>query len=313
MKLYSPSEIKEIRNRFGFRNSKSLGQNFLTDKNIIDRIIEGSEIGPEDLVIEIGPGIGVITREAAAVASKVVAVEIDEDLLPVLEYTLGDLDNVEVVNQDILKTDLKELIEAQGFGGKAAGEGADSADGADEADGNGPTGKGPSGKVRVIGNLPYYITTPIIMKLLEEDIDCETITVMMQKEVADRLKAAPGKKECGAISLMVQYFAEVREIAKVPRTVFIPQPKVDSTVLRLDVRKEKPVSVEDEEYFFQVIKAGFALRRKTIANSLSVLGDLTREEILEALKTAGIDPVRRGETLSLEEYAKLAEALKRKG
>ena len=217
MKLYSPSEINEIRNMFGFRNSKSLGQNFLTDKNIIDRIIEGSDIGPEDLVIEIGPGIGVITREAAAAAKKVVAVEIDEELLPVLQYTLGDLGNVEVVNQDILKTDLKALIDEQDF----------------------------AGKVRVIGNLPYYITTPIIMKLLEEDIGAETITVMMQKEVTDRLKAAPGKKECGAISLMVQYFAEVKEIAKVPRTVFIPQPKVDSTVLRLDVRKEKPVAVQD--------------------------------------------------------------------
>ena len=285
MKLYSPSEINEIRTIFGFRNSKSLGQNFLTDKNIIDRIIEGSEIGPEDLVIEIGPGIGVITREAAAAAKKVVAVEIDEDLLPVLQYTLGDLNNVEVVNQDILKTDLKALIKAQDF----------------------------AGKVRVIGNLPYYITTPIIMKLLEEDIDCETITVMMQKEVADRLKAAPGKKECGAISLMVQYFADVKEIAKVPRTVFIPQPKVDSTVLRLDVRKEKPVAVEDEEYFFKVIKAGFAQRRKTVANSLSVLGDVTRAEILEALEKAGIEPVRRGETLSLEEYAKLTEALMHKG
>ena len=285
MKLYSPSEINEIRTIFGFRNSKSLGQNFLTDKNIIDRIIEGSEIGPEDLVIEIGPGIGVITREAAATAKKVVAVEIDEDLLPVLQYTLGDLNNVEVVNQDILKTDLKALIKAQDF----------------------------AGKVRVIGNLPYYITTPIIMKLLEEDIDCETITVMMQKEVADRLKAAPGKKECGAISLMVQYFADVKEIAKVPRTVFIPQPKVDSTVLRLDVRKEKPVAVEDEEYFFKVIKAGFAQRRKTVANSLSVLGDVTRAEILEALEKAGIEPVRRGETLSLEEYAKLTKALMHKG
>ena len=285
MKLYSPSDINDIRNMFGFRNSKSLGQNFLTDKNIIDRIIEGSEIGSEDLVIEIGPGIGVITREAAAAAKKVIAVEIDEDLLPILQYTLGDLNNVEVVNQDILKTDLKEIIDLQDF----------------------------RGKVRIIGNLPYYITTPIIMKLLEDNTGAETITVMIQKEVADRLKAAPGKKECGAISLMVQYFAKVSEIVKVPRTVFVPQPKVDSTVLRLDVRREKPVMVEDEEYFFKVIKAGFAQRRKTVANSLSVLGDVSREEILKALEKAGIDPVRRGETLSLGEYAALSEALKNKG
>ena len=285
MKLYSPSDINDIRNMFGFRNSKNLGQNFLTDKNIIDRIIEGSEIGPEDLVIEIGPGIGVITREAAAAAKKVIAVEIDEDLLPILQYTLGDLNNVEVVNQDILKTDLREIIDRQDF----------------------------SGRVRVIGNLPYYITTPIIMKLLEDNTGAETITVMIQKEVADRLKAAPGKKECGAISLMVQYFAEVSEIVKVPRTVFVPQPKVDSTVLRLDVRREKPVMVEDEEYFFKVIKAGFAQRSKTVANSLSVLGDVSREEILNALEKAGIDPVRRGETLSLGEYAALSKALKNKG
>lgn len=265
----------------GFRNSKSLGQNFLTDKNIIDRIIEGSEIGPDDLVIEIGPGIGVITREAAAAAKKVIAVEIDTDLLPILQYTLGDLNNVEVVNSDILKTDLGELISKEDF----------------------------SGKVRIIGNLPYYITTPIIMKLLEEGVGAETITVMIQKEVADRLKASPGKKECGAISLMVQYFAEVREIVKVPRTVFVPQPKVDSTVLRLDVRKEKTVEVQDEEFFFKVIKAGFAQRRKTIANSLSVLGDVNREEILKALENAGIDPVRRGETLDLREYAALTGEL----
>lgn len=281
MKLYSPSEINDIRNMFGFRNSKSLGQNFLTDKNIIDRIIEGSEIGPDDLVIEIGPGIGVITREAAAAAKKVIAVEIDTDLLPILQYTLGDLNNVEVVNSDILKTDLGELISKEDF----------------------------SGKVRIIGNLPYYITTPIIMKLLEEGVGAETITVMIQKEVADRLKASPGKKECGAISLMVQYFAEVREIVKVPRTVFVPQPKVDSTVLRLDVRKEKTVEVQDEEFFFKVIKAGFAQRRKTIANSLSVLGDVNREEILKALENAGIDPVRRGETLDLREYAALTGEL----
>ncbi|MBQ2160818.1 MAG: ribosomal RNA small subunit methyltransferase A, partial [Firmicutes bacterium] len=198
MKLYAPSTIREIRDKFGFRFSKSLGQNFLTDKNVIDRIIEGSDIGPEDLVIEIGPGIGVITREAAQAAKKVIAVEIDSDLIPILEYTLGDLDNVEILNRDILKTDLKKLISEQDF----------------------------SGKVRIIGNLPYYITTPIIMKILEEDTGAASVTVMMQKEVADRLKAGPGSKDYGAISLMVQYYAEAREVVKVPRTVFVPQPKV---------------------------------------------------------------------------------------
>ena len=281
MKLYAPSTIREIRDKFGFRFSKSLGQNFLTDKNVIDRIIEGSDIGPEDLVIEIGPGIGVITREAAQAAKKVIAVEIDSDLIPILEYTLGDLDNVEILNRDILKTDLKKLISEQDF----------------------------SGKVRIIGNLPYYITTPIIMKILEEDTGAASVTVMMQKEVADRLKAGPGSKDYGAISLMVQYYAEAREVVKVPRTVFVPQPKVDSTVLRLDIRSEKPVAVKDEEHLFKVIKAGFGQRRKTLLNALSVLGDVTKDDIREALEKAGIDPVRRGETLSLEEFARLSDAL----
>ncbi len=281
MKLYAPSEIKKIRDKFGFRFSKSLGQNFLTDKNVIDRIIEGSEIGPDDLVIEIGPGIGVITREAAAYAHKVIAVELDSDLLPILDYTLGDLENVEVLNQDILKTDIPKLISKQDF----------------------------KGDVRIIGNLPYYITTPIIMKLLQEDTGARSITVMMQKEVADRLKAAPGKKDCGAISLMVQYFAEVREITKVPKTAFVPQPKVDSTVLRLDIREEKPVQVKDEEYMFKVIKAGFGQRRKTLLNSLSALDDVTKDKVAQALEKSGIDPVRRGETLSLQEFGKLSDAL----
>lgn len=281
MKLYAPSEIKNIRDKFGFRFSKSLGQNFLTDKNVIDRIIEGSEIGPGDLVIEIGPGIGVITREAAAYAHKVIAVELDSDLLPILDYTLGDLENVEVLNQDILKTDIPKLISEQDF----------------------------EGDVRIIGNLPYYITTPIIMKLLQEDTGARSITVMMQKEVADRLKAAPGKKDCGAISLMVQYFAEVREIAKVPKTAFVPQPKVDSTVLRLDIREKKPVAVKDEEYMFKVIKAGFGQRRKTLLNSLSALDDVTKDQVAKALEKSGIDPVRRGETLSLQEFGMLADAL----
>lgn len=282
MKLYAPSTIREIRDKFGFRFSKSLGQNFLTDKNIIDEIIEGSGITGEDLVLEIGPGIGVITREAAEKAGQVIAIEIDTDLMPILQYTLGDLDNVEVINADVLKTDLNEIIKARDFGGC----------------------------VRVIGNLPYYITTPIIMKLLEDKVGAETITVMMQKEVADRLKAAPGSKDCGAISLMVQYFAEVHEIVKVPKTVFVPQPKVDSTVLRLDVRKEAPVETADPEYMFKVIKAGFGQRRKTLSNSLSVLEGLTKDDVRAALGEVGIDPSRRGETLDLQEFAALADALK---
>ena len=233
MKLYAQSTIRELRDRYGFRFSKSLGQNFLTDKNIIDEIIAGSEIAPGDLVIEIGPGIGVITREAAKIAHKVIAIEIDSNLIPILDETLGDLENVEIINQDVLKSQINDLIAQEEF----------------------------QGRVRVIGNLPYYITTPIIMKLLEERVRADSITVMMQKEVADRLKAGPGTKDFGAISLMVQYFAEVREIVRVPKAVFVPQPKVDSAVLRLDVRKEKPVEVKDEEFLFKVIKAGFGQRR----------------------------------------------------
>ena len=282
MKLYAPSTIREIRDRFGFRFSKSLGQNFLTDKNIIDQILEGSGITGDDLVIEIGPGIGVITREAAQLAHKVIAIEIDTNLIPILNWTLGDLENVEIVNQDVLKTQLNDLIAKESF----------------------------PGVVRVVGNLPYYITTPIIMKLLEDQVPAASITVMMQKEVADRLTAKPGTKDFGAISLMVEYFAEAKEIVKVPRTVFVPQPKVDSTVLRLDIRDEKPVQVEDEEVLFKVIKAGFGQRRKTLSNALSVLKGYDKATILRCLEEAGIDPVRRGETLSLEEYARLSDVLR---
>ena len=282
MKLYAPSTIRVIRDRFGFRFSKSLGQNFLTDKNIIDQILEGSGISGDDLVIEIGPGIGVITREAAQLAHKVIAIEIDTNLIPILNWTLGDLENVEIVNQDVLKTQLNDLIAKESF----------------------------PGVVRVVGNLPYYITTPIIMKLLEDQVPAASITVMMQKEVADRLTAKPGTKDFGAISLMVEYFAEAKEIVKVPRTVFVPQPKVDSTVLRLDIRDEKLVQVEDEEFLFKVIKAGFGQRRKTLSNALSVLKGYDKATILRCLEEAGIDPVRRGETLSLEEYARLSDVLR---
>ena len=282
MKLYAPSTIREIRDRFGFRFSKSLGQNFLTDKNIIDQILEGSGITGDDLVIEIGPGICVITREAAQMAHKVIAIEIETNLIPILNWTLGDLENVEIVNQDVLKTQLNDLIAKESF----------------------------PGVVRVVGNLPYYITTPIIMKLLEDQVPAASITVMMQKEVADRLTAKPGTKDFGAISLMVEYFAEAKEIVKVPRTVFVPQPKVDSTVLRLDIRDEKPVKVADEEFLFKVIKAGFGQRRKTLSNALSVLKGYDKATILRCLEEAGIDPVRRGETLSLEEYARLSDVLR---
>ena len=282
MKLYAPSTIRDIKERYGFKLSKSLGQNFLTDKNIIDRIVESAGIGPEDLVIEIGPGIGVITREAAEYAKKVVAVEIDSNLIPILEETLGDCDNVEVVNRDILKTDVNEIIRncGENFSG-----------------------------VKVIGNLPYYITTPIIMKLLEDGVNADSITIMMQKEVADRIKAAPGTKAYGALSVAVQYYCTVEAVVNVPKDVFVPQPKVDSTVLRLRIMEEKSVELADRDVFFSCVKAGFGQRRKTLLNSLMGIEYITKEGVRQALEAAGIDPSRRAETLNLEEFARLSNEI----
>ena len=279
MKLYAPSTIRDIKERYGFKLSKSLGQNFLTDKNIIDRIVESAEIGPDDLVIEIGPGIGVITREASEAAKKVIAVEIDKNLIPILEETLGDCDNVEIINRDILKTDVNELIRncKEWFSG-----------------------------VKIIGNLPYYITTPIIMKLLEDEVKADSITIMMQKEVADRIKAMPGTKAYGALSVAVQYYCTVEAVVNVPKDVFVPQPKVDSTVLRLSIREEKPVELADRDVFFRCVKAGFGQRRKTLLNSLMGVENITKEGVKQALEAAGIDPSRRAETLDLEEFARLS-------
>ncbi len=290
MKLYAPSTIREIKAKYGFKLSKSLGQNFLTDKNIIDQIIEGSGIGEEDLVLEIGPGIGVITSEAASVGGKVIAVEIDKNLIPILEETLAQHDNVEVIHADILKTDVNQILEKE------------------QEEQIAKTGK-KYRAVRVIGNLPYYITTPIIMKLLEDGIEADSITVMMQKEVADRIQAHPGTKAYGAISVAVQYYCQVSQVVSVPRDVFVPQPNVDSAVLRLDVRKEKIVQLKDKDVFFQVVKAGFGQRRKTLSNSLMGVKGITKESVLAALQAAGIDPVRRAETLDLEEFAELSNQI----
>ncbi|MGN0702550.1 MAG: 16S rRNA (adenine(1518)-N(6)/adenine(1519)-N(6))-dimethyltransferase RsmA [Lentihominibacter sp.] len=281
MELYSPSTIKDIRNRHNFKLSKSLGQNFITDRNVLEQIIEGAGIGPKDLVIEIGPGIGVLTAEAAERAARVVAVEIDEKLIPILNETLGEFDNVRILNRDILKTDLKEIIREE--------EGAF------------------TGEVRIIGNLPYYITTPIVMKLLEEAVPAASITIMMQKEVADRIRSGPGTKSYGAISVGVQYYCDVNMVASVPRDVFIPQPKVDSTVLNLVPLKEKRIQAADEKVFFFCVKAAFAQRRKTLLNSLSSAGGMEKDAVRKILEKAGIDPGRRAETLTMEEFGRLAD------
>lgn len=282
MDLTSPSTIQEIRDRHNFQLSKSLGQNFITDRHVLEQIIDGAEIGKEDLVIEIGPGIGVLTAEAAETAARVVAIEIDSRLIPVLEETLSSFDNVEVLNRDILKTDLKEIIRNERENGSF------------------------TGAVRIIGNLPYYITTPIIMKILEEAVPADSITIMMQKEVADRIRSGPGGKTYGAISVAVQYYCDVEKVASVPKEVFVPRPKVDSTVLTLKPRAEKKVQLTDEKTFFSCVRAAFAQRRKTLLNSLSSAGGMDKDEVRRVLETLGIDPGRRAETLSIEEFGQLA-------
>ena len=285
MKLYAPSTIEAIKEKHRFQLSKSLGQNFITDKNVIERIVEGAGPTEDDLVIEIGPGIGVLTAEAAQQAVKVVAIEIDSKLIPILDETLAEYDNVEVINQDILKTDLNGIIDEQRAKGSFSGD------------------------VKIIGNLPYYITTPIIMHILENSIRAESITVMMQKEVADRIKASPGNKTYGAISAAVQYYCEVEQVVSVPKEVFVPRPKVDSAVLKLTIRDKKPVDLIDEKAFFTCIKSGFGQRRKTLLNSLTGTYGLPKDEIRRILEEAGIDPVRRAETLDMNEFAAIANGV----
>lgn len=283
MKLYAPSTIREIRERHGFKFSKSLGQNFLTDKNIIDKIIGAADIGEEDLVVEIGPGIGVLTAEAAQRAGKVIAVEIDRNLVPILEETLSAYPNIEIVNEDILKTDLNRIIRDTGYK-----------------------------KAKIIGNLPYYITTPIIMGLLERGVRAESIVVMMQKEVAERVRSGPGSKAYGALSVAVQYYCTAEVVASVPKEVFVPAPKVDSAVLKLNIREDKPVDLLDEKMFFRCVKAGFGQRRKTLSNSLQGACGADKEEVKRCLQALGIDERRRAETLSLKEFADIANCFSKR-
>jgi 16S rRNA (adenine1518-N6/adenine1519-N6)-dimethyltransferase len=301
IKLYEPSTIKNIRDKYGFKFSKSLGQNFLTDKNIIDLIIDGANIKDEDLVIEVGPGIGVLTAEAAQIAKKVIAIEIDKSLIPILHDTLQDYSNVEIINEDILKLDINKIIDEF----KRENQKENSKENQNQISQD-------NTNVRIIGNLPYYITTPIIMKLLEDGVNAQSITIMMQKEVADRIKASTGTKAYGALSVAVQYYCTVEKVANVPRGVFVPQPNVDSTVLRLDIRKEKPVKLTNQKLFFDCVKAGFGQRRKTLLNSLQTLQGIDKEMVRESLEAAGIEPSRRAETLTLDEFAMLANEVNRR-
>lgn len=285
MELYNPSVIRGIKNKYRFKFSRSLGQNFLTNKEVIDGIVEGADITKEDLVIEIGPGIGVLTAAAAEKAGKVIAIEIDTNLVTILGDTLAEFDNVKVINENVLKLNLAKIIEEEAGDYKA---------------------------VKVIGNLPYYITTAIIMKLLEEKLPVESITIMMQKEVADRIKSEPGSRIYGAISVAVQYYCRVNVVEDVPKEYFMPMPKVDSAVLRLDVRKEAPVNLLNEKMFFRCIKAGFSQRRKTLLNSLTGTG-FGKGVISKCLVNAGIDGKRRAETLSLSDFAAVANELVKEG
>ncbi|EQE46774.1 16S rRNA (adenine(1518)-N(6)/adenine(1519)-N(6))-dimethyltransferase RsmA [Clostridioides difficile] len=283
-RLSSHNATKEVVQKYNFKFSKSLGQNFLIDSNIIDKILSGARITRGDNIIEVGPGIGTLTREMGKIAEKVVAIEIDRNLIPILKDTLSDLDNTEVVNQDILKVDIQELVK-------------------DKLNG---------GPVKLVANLPYYITTPIVMKFLEEDIPVTDIVVMVQKEVADRMNAIPGTKDYGALSIAVQYYCDTEIVAKAPRHMFIPQPNVDSTVIGLHVRDKRKYDVHNEDIFFKTVKASFGQRRKTLLNSLGGLGFLNKDEIREVLKEANIDEKRRGETLSIEEFSLLSNIINTK-
>lgn len=269
-------KTRELVREWGFRFTKSLGQNFLTDKQVVADIIAGSGITGEDHVLEIGPGSGALTRELLKTAKHVTAVEIDKDLIPMLLTEFKAADNFTLINEDILDVDLK-----------AIGEGK---------------------PLKVVANLPYYVTTPILLKLLAEDFNFEAITVMIQKEVADRICAGPGGKDYGSLSLLVQYHTEPLRLRVVKPESFVPKPKVDSIVIKLTKRQTKPVAPLDEALFFKLIRQSFAMRRKTLHNTLKPLG-FPPEIMARAFLNAGIDPVRRGETLSMEEFARLSDEL----
>ncbi|TVX95828.1 16S rRNA (adenine(1518)-N(6)/adenine(1519)-N(6))-dimethyltransferase RsmA [Cohnella terricola] len=285
--IATSSRTRNIIRKHGFTFKKSLGQNFLIDGNVLDRIIGAAELDHSRGALEVGPGIGSLTERLAQSAGKVAAVEIDQRLIPILQDVMSPYPNVSVVHSDILKTDLQQLWKEQ-FSDLAG--------------------------VSVVANLPYYVTTPIIMKLLEERLPIENIVVMVQREVAERMSAKPGGKDYGSLSIAVQYYCEPELVCIVPGKSFIPAPNVDSAVIKLKRRAEPAVSVADEAKFFQVVQASFAQRRKTLANNLSALSGKERKgELAELLRECGIQPERRAETLTLQEFALVCEMLTRHG
>ncbi|OEK65521.1 16S rRNA (adenine(1518)-N(6)/adenine(1519)-N(6))-dimethyltransferase RsmA [Staphylococcus equorum] len=282
----TPSRTKALLNQYGFNFKKSLGQNFLIDVNIIQKIIDASDIGENTGIIEIGPGMGSLTEQLAKKAKKVVAFEIDQRLIPVLKDTMGPYENVEIINEDILKADIAHYVTEH------------------LAD---------CDNIMVVANLPYYITTPILLNLMQQALPIDGYVVMMQKEVGERLNAQVGTKAYGSLSIVTQYYTETSKVLTVPKTVFLPPPNVDSIVVKLMKRQTPEVDIDDEDRFFKMTKAAFSQRRKTINNnyqSLFVDGKANKEIIKKWLETSDIDPRRRGETLSIKEFAKLYNELK---
>lgn len=281
-----PQNTIEVLQKYHFNFQKKFGQNFLIDTHVLEKIIAAADVTKDDFVLEIGPGIGTMTQYLCEHARAVAAVEIDKNLIPILGDTLGAYDNVEIINQDILKVDIRKLAE--------------------EKNGGRP--------IKVVANLPYYITTPIIMGLFESHVPIDSITVMVQKEVADRMQVGPGTKDYGALSLAVQYYAAPEIVAIVPPNCFMPRPKVGSAVIRLTRHKEPPVQVEDEKLMFRIIRASFNQRRKTLANGLKNSGELTlsKEVIEESITELGVPITIRGEALSLAQFAELSNIILKK-
>ena len=278
-----PQNTIAVLQKYGFNFQKKFGQNFLIDTRVLERIIDAAEITKDDCVLEIGPGIGTMTQYLAESAREVIAVEIDKMLIPILADTLSEYDNVTVINDDILKVDIGKIVEERN-GGKP---------------------------IKVVANLPYYITTPIIMGLFESHVPLKSITIMVQKEVADRMQVGPGTKDYGALSLAVQYYAKPEIVAIVPPNCFIPRPNVGSAVIRLTRYEEAPVKVKNEKFMFSLIRASFNQRRKTLANGLANAQNLplSREKVTGALEKMGLSPTIRGEALTLEQFAELADLL----
>ena len=279
-----PQNTIAVLQKYNFNFQKKFGQNFLIDTGVLDRIIEASQITKEDCVLEIGPGIGTMTQYLAERAGEVIAVEIDRALIPILQETLAEYDNVTVINDDILKVDINAIVQ--------------------ERNGGRP--------IKVVANLPYYITTPIIMGLFEKHVPLKSITIMVQKEVADRMQVGPGTKDYGALSLAVQYYARPEIVANVPPNCFIPRPNVGSAVIRLTRYEEPPVAVKDEAFMFALIRASFNQRRKTLVNGLGNAQGLnvSKEKVAQVLEEMGLPATVRGETFTLEQFAELSNRLK---